>query len=189
MLVAVVWASLTASSASAHAGHIYLLKGLAGVFSTGLDVLHDELVASGYPATVHSYSEYDSLAVEAAALERKGQGPIIIIGHSLGANDAISMAERMNALHAPVALIVSFGPTINSAVPANVAQCVNYYTGNYTITKGPGFRGSLTNVNFTSDPNINHLNIEKVENLHRAVIARIRAILPRGRAVELSAAH
>ena len=183
LLVAVVFAGLTASSANAHAAHIYLLKGLANIFSTGLDVLHDELVQRGFHnSTVESYTDYDSLAVEAATLEKKGQGPIIIIGHSLGANAAILMAQKMNALHAPVALIVSFGPTLNVAVPSNVERCVNYYTGDFAIRRGSGFKGTLTNVDFTSDPDINHLNIEKVESLHRIVIAKIQAILPRDRA-------
>jgi thioesterase domain-containing protein len=179
LLVAVVLAGLTASSANAHAAHIYLLRGLANIFSTGLDVLHDELQQRGYQSSVHSYTEYETLAVEAAALEKKGQGPIIIIGHSLGANDAISMAEKMNASHAPVALIVSFGPTVNFPVPANVAQCINYYTGDHALTRGVGFRGTLTNVNYTSDPNINHMNIEKIESLHKAVIARIAGLVAR----------
>jgi pimeloyl-ACP methyl ester carboxylesterase len=189
LLVAVVLAGLTASSANAHAAHIYLLKGLAGVFSTGLDVLHDELALRGYTSTVHSYTEYESLAGEAAALERKGQGPIIIIGHSLGADNAIAMAQQMNALHAPVALIVSLGPGVNEAVPANVAQCVNYYGGDFAFSKGPSFRGTLTNVNLTNAPGINHLNIEKVESLHKAIIAKIAAIAGKSRTVELAPAH
>jgi hypothetical protein len=79
-------------------------------------------------------------------------------------------------------LIVSFGPTLNVAVPSNVERCVNYYTGDFAIRRGSGFKGTLTNVDFTSDPDINHLNIEKVESLHRIVIAKIQAILPRDRA-------
>jgi hypothetical protein len=44
------------------AGHIYLLRGFAGIFSTGLDELGEMLTKRGYKATVHSYTEYPGLA-------------------------------------------------------------------------------------------------------------------------------
>jgi hypothetical protein len=120
-------------------GHIYLLKGLANVFSTGLDVLDQKLIQQGYSATVHSYLFYEDLAAEAARLQKSGQGPIIIMGHSSGADAAISMAEKMKTLGAPVALVVTFGPTIDLVAPSNVSRVINYYFGTAPVTKGPGF--------------------------------------------------
>jgi thioesterase domain-containing protein len=119
-------------------GHIYLLRGLAGVFSTGLDILDQKLVQRGFTATVHGHLDYEELASEAARLQKSGKGPIIIMGHSLGADAAIFMAEKMKSLGAPVALVVIFGPTMNLVAPSNVSQIINYYTGNTVVTKGPG---------------------------------------------------
>jgi thioesterase domain-containing protein len=167
---------MIALSGSAQAGHVYLLKGFANVFSTGLDTLQEKLAKRGFAATVHNYLEYDSLAKEAAHLQKQGKGPIIIIGHSLGANDAISMAEKMKALNAPVALVVLFGPTEDMKAPSNVARVINYYQSGVTVGKGKGFTGTLSNVNLDSNAEINHFNIEKNAGLHAKVIAQIAAI-------------
>ena len=95
LLFAAVLLAITAVSGRAQAsGHIYLLRGLAGIFSTGLDVLDEKLVQRGYNATVHPNDFYNSLAEEAARLQKSGKGPVIIMGHSLGADAAIYMAEN-----------------------------------------------------------------------------------------------
>jgi len=176
LFLTAICVGLTMFSGAAQAGHIYLLRGFANVFSTGLDTLQEKLEKRGYTATVHNYLFYDSLAEEAAKLEKEGKGPIIIIGHSLGANDAISMAERMKELKAKVALVVLFGPTEDMKAPSNVARVINYYQSGVTVGKGKGFTGSLSNVNLDSDADINHFNIEKSDRLHSKVIAQIAAI-------------
>ena len=126
------------------------------------------------------HDSYDSLAAEAARLQKSGKGPIIIIGHSLGADAAIFMAEKMKAAGTRVALIVTFGPTMNLVAPSNVSQVINYYTGNTLVTKGPGFKGAISNINLNAAPDINHLNIEKSNRLQANVISKIQAIAGRG---------
>jgi pimeloyl-ACP methyl ester carboxylesterase len=183
LLFALIFVGLSAFSGNAQAsGQIYLLRGLAGIFSTGLDVLDGKLVQRGFNATVHGYDYYESLAQEAARVQKSGKGPIVIIGHSLGADAAIFMAEKMKAAGASVALVVTFGPTINLVAPSNVSQVINYYTGNTIVTKGPGFKGTISNVDLNAAPDINHLNVEKSNRLHAAVISKIQAIAGRGRA-------
>jgi fermentation-respiration switch protein FrsA (DUF1100 family) len=180
LLIAVIFVCLTSLSGNAQtSGHIYLLRGLAGIFSTGLDVLDERLIQRGYTATIHSHDSYEALAAEAVRLQKSGKGPIIIIGHSLGADAAIFMAEKMKAAGAPVALVVTFGPTMNLVAPSNVSQVINYYTGNTLVTKGPGFKGAISNVNLNAAPDVNHLNIEKNSRLHASVISRIQTIAGR----------
>jgi thioesterase domain-containing protein len=161
------------------AGHIYLLRGFAGIFSTGLDRIAEQLVARGYNATVHSYTDYPVLAEQAAAEQRGGKGPIIIIGHSFGAQAAISMAEEMKKRGASVALIVSFAPTIRMTAPSNVAQIVNYELGEVPISGGSRFRAGIANIDLTSRPGIDHFNVEKIERLQKQVVARVQAVLAR----------
>jgi fermentation-respiration switch protein FrsA (DUF1100 family) len=182
VLFAVFFAGLTALSGAAHAssGHIYLLRGLANIFSTGLDTLDEKLVQRGFAATVHNHIEYEALAADAVRLQKKGRGPIIIIGHSLGADAAIFMAEKMKAAGAPVALVVTFGPTMTLTAPSNVSQVVNYYTGNTLVTRGPGFKGTISNVNLNAALDINHMNIEKIDRLQANVISKIQSIAGRG---------
>ena len=187
-LFALILLGVSVVSGGAQAsGHIYLLRGLAGIFSTGLDVLDEKLV--GYSATtVRPHDFYNSLAQEAARLQKSGKGPIIIVGHSLGADAAIYMAEKMKTLGASVALIVTFGPTTNLVAPSNVAQVINYYTGSTLVTKGPGFRGSISKVNKNSAADINHLNIEKSNRFHANIISKIQTIVGAQRRASPSAA-
>jgi len=187
LLFAAIFIAFSSPSGNANeSGHIYLLKGLANVFSTGLDVLDQKLIQQGYSATVHSYLTYEELAAEAARLQKSGKGPIVIMGHSSGADAAISMAEVMKTLGAPVALVVTFGPTINLVAPSNVSQVINYYFGTLPVAKGPGFRGTISNVDLSGDADINHLNVEKIDRLHTSVIARVQALLGHGRAARIT---
>jgi hypothetical protein len=104
------------------------------------------------------------------------------MGHSLGADAAIFMANRMKSLGAPVALIVTFGPTMDLVAPSNVSQVINYYTGNTVVAKGPSFRGRISNIDLNRAPDINHLNVEKSGRLHAGVIAKLQTIVGHGRA-------
>ena len=159
---------------------------MAGVFSTGLDILDQKLIQRGLTATVHGHLDYEELASEAARLQKSGKGPIIIMGHSSGADAAISMAEKMKTLGAPVALVVTFGPTIDLVAPSNVSQVINYYFGSAPVAKGPGFRGTISNVDLSGAADINHLNVEKIDRLHASVIAKVQALLGHGRAERIT---
>ena len=177
LLLACVLACLTGYPLQAKAaGHIYLLRGFAGIFSTGLDSLAEQLNRRGYHATVHSYTEELALASEAAREQKSGKGPIIIIGHSFGAEAAATMAQDMKAQGASVALIVSYGPTVSMTIPSNVRQVINYYQGDVPFKKGPGFTGRMTNINLDKSEGINHFNVEKVERLQKQVIVHVQAI-------------
>jgi hypothetical protein len=168
---------LTFSSPSALAAtHIYLLKGFANVFSTGLDSLADALVAHGYKAETYNHMEAGELAVEAAKQQKADKGAVIIIGHSLGADAAVSMAEAMKQEGANVLLLVTFGPDYRQAAPSNVANVLNYYQGKSIIVGGRGFKGTIINVNLNKSDGINHFNVEKIERLHAKVIAKIQAL-------------
>lgn len=165
-----------------NSGQVYLLRGLIDVFSKGMDDLAAKLRRRGIASTVMNHSAYESLAAQAISNYRAGnRGPIIIAGHSLGADDAIEMANILNQARVPVALVVGFGPTLHLEVPANVARVVNYYQSqsawNGKFSPGPGFRGSLVNINLDRASDITHFNIDKIDRLHAETIARITAIM------------
>jgi pimeloyl-ACP methyl ester carboxylesterase len=181
LILAAVLAGLIALPNGARAGEIYILKGFAGIFSLGLDTLGDELVARGYDVRFHSHAAADNLAVEAARLEKAGKGPIVIVGHSLGADAAISMAAKMNQFGAKVALVVLFGPDYHQLAPANVARVLNFYQGSATIGKGPRFKGAISNINLDKAADINHFNIEKIKRLQAEAISRIVKVVGRPR--------
>jgi hypothetical protein len=159
--------------------HVYLLRGLMNIFSLGMDTLAEELSRHGVYATVHSYSEWQGLADQAAASYRAGkEGPIILIGHSLGADAVMEMAAYLGRKGVPVALVVPFDGTQSFAASGNVARVVNLTQREYAYMRaGPGFHGSLSNVDVSSDHNIDHINIDKSPRLHARVISEVLAVV------------
>ena len=62
--------------------------------------------------------------------------------------------------------------------PGNVARVLNLTQRDYAyMRRGPGFHGSLVNVDVSSDPNIDHLNIDKSPRLHARVISEVLAVV------------
>jgi hypothetical protein len=159
--------------------HVYLLRGLMNIFSLGMDTLAEELNRRGVYATVNNYSEWQSLADKAAVNYKAGkEDPIILIGHSLGADAVMEMAAYLNRKGIPVALVVPFDGTGSFSTPANVGRLVNLTQRNYAYMRpGPGFHGSLANVDVSGDPNIGHISIDKSPRLHVRAINEVLAVV------------
>jgi Thioesterase domain len=185
LIAGMVLAFGTGPSAAQSRAHVYLLRGLMNIFSLGMDTLSDQLNRHGVYATVHGYSEWQTLADRAAADYKAGkEGPIILIGHSLGADAVMEMAAYLGRKGVPVALVVPFDGTQSFAASDNVARVLNLTQRDYAyMRRGPGFRGTLVNVDVSSDPNIDHINIDKSPRLHARVIAEVLAVVGGHRAV------
>ena len=119
-LAATIMLALGSTPVTAQAGagkavaraHVYLLRGLMNIFSLGMDSLAEELSKRGVYATVSNHSEWQSLADQAASNYKAGkEDPIILIGHSLGADAVMEMAAYLNRKGIPVALVVPFDGT------------------------------------------------------------------------------
>lgn len=169
----------TGSPARLHSSttHVYLFRGLMNVFSLGMDQLAAELQSVGISAVVANHTQWSSIADDIIAKYRAGQrGPIVLVGHSLGADAVMSMAAYLGQSGVPVALVVPFDGTSPHAATANVARVLNLYKGeDVRVSRGPGFRGELTNF-YVRDMDVNHFNIDKSAALHRMVLRKIRAI-------------
>jgi alpha-beta hydrolase superfamily lysophospholipase len=159
--------------------HVYLFRGLADVYSLGMNTLANELNARGVEASAHSHTDWKPIADTAAANYKAGrEGPIILVGHSLGADAVMEMADYLGDKGVPVALVVPFDGTQSFPVPGNVARCINFTQRDYAkMRPGPGFRGSLTNVDLSGDHSIDHLTIDKSPRLHAQVISEVLAIV------------
>jgi pimeloyl-ACP methyl ester carboxylesterase len=149
-------------------GHpqVYLLRGLANIFSTGLDEIGRRLRRAGVDAHVQSFTAWRSALNKIVADRRKfGPSPVILVGHSLGANAIISLAQALEKNGIRVDYMASFAATSPSPLPANITRVVNFYFSSHSwgaaLTKGPGFRGRLENRDLSHDQHVNHFNIEK----------------------------
>ena len=169
----------TSSGMAQSRAHVYLLRGLLNVFSLGMDTLAEELNARGVYATVDNHTSWQGLADQAAARYKAGtEGPIIIIGHSLGADAVMEMSAYLGQKGVPVALAVPFDGTQSFAASGNIQRLLNLTQRSYAyMRKGPSFKGSLVNFDVSSDPSIDHLNIDKSPRLHAKVIAEVLAVV------------
>jgi pimeloyl-ACP methyl ester carboxylesterase len=188
--------AVQAVSRAPRAGNVYLVRGWLGVFSTGIDTLGDKLKAAGVQGAVYQEAQWRTLA---AAIAEKYKGvkdpePLILVGHSYGADDVVSIARELEKANVPVDLLVTIDPTTPPRVPANVRRCYNLYqTGlldalpfirGVPLKPDSDFKGKLQNVNIRVDRtdlldgDVNHFNIEKKEKIHQEAIKQILATCP-----------
>src|SRR5690606_3520544 len=125
------------------------------------------------------YSGWRGIAarIEARYARDKRALPIVLVGHSFGADAVVYLAQELNKKKIPVALIVTFDVVTDVTVPPNVRRVVNFYTRGFghLLQGAPGFKGRLENVDARAeDPGIGHLNIEKSPRLHTRTIREIR---------------
>lgn len=159
-------------------GHVYLLRGLLNIFSLGMDDLAAKIQARGISASVHNHSEWQAIADGIAVKYKARQhGPVVLVGHSLGADAVMYMAEYLGKKGVPVALVVPFDGTGSFAASANVSQVYNLTQRDYAyMRKGAGFRGTLNNVD-VSGQGYGHIDIDKSARLHAQVIGRIQTVI------------
>jgi hypothetical protein len=159
--------------------HIYLIRGLANVFSQGMDDLGAKLAQRGYRATVHEHGNWQSIAQEILANQRAtgGRHQAVIIGHSLGANVVAEISNYLAQNGGSVALAVSFDPTVSQQVAGGARRFVNFYQSNNgwgaALSPAPGFRGKFENIDLRQANNLSHFNIEKDPRLLAQVIGWI----------------
>ncbi|KQY16876.1 lipase [Rhizobium sp. Root73] len=161
-------------------GHpqVYLLRGLANIFSTGLDEIGKKLRAAGVDAHVEGFTAWRSALNKIVADRQKfGPSPVILVGHSLGANAIVSLAQALEKHGIVVDYMATFAATSPSPLPPNIKRAVSFYFSSHSwgvaLTKGPGFRGRLEKRDLSRDPHVNHFNIEKQAPLQDEVVSGI----------------
>ena len=179
------------------AGHAYLIRGLIGLFSYGIDRMTEKVAASGVAAHVFQEDQTDILGktiVDRYKAQRANHEPIVLIGHSLGADDAIKISKMLEKENIPVDLLITVDATRPPQVPGNVKLCYNYYqpsifdgTG---ILRGvplelePGAKTVLYNYNIRGERkdllewDTNHVNIDKNTKIHADIVAHVKEICP-----------
>jgi hypothetical protein len=172
------------------AAHVYLFRGLMNIFSLGMDDLAQKIEHAGIAASVLNHSEWREVADEIAARYKAGNhGPIILIGHSLGADAVMLMGEYLGTKGVPVALVVPFDGTRSLNASGNVARVMNITQRDYAyMGRGYGFHGELANVDVSKDESIGHTSIDKSARLHAMVVNKIVSVVGKGSAPAQAAA-
>ena len=160
-------------------GEVYLLRGLMDIFSRGMDEMAAKINRAGVYALSTSYSNWREIADEIVARNRRREVsyPVIIMGHSLGGNDAPKMATYLGKRGVKIAYVATFDPTEPSYVGKNIGKVVNYYlpNDNNRVYRSSGFTGTLDNVNVTR-MGVTHTTLEKNPALQNRAISQVMAL-------------
>jgi hypothetical protein len=159
---------------------VILLRGWFGVFSMGLDGVASELKAHGVDAEVAGHLNWQNEVAEILRERSAGRtGPLILIGHSQGANNVIDMARTLESSHVTVDLLITLSPFMQNRVPGNVVKAINYYQApgwGQALEAEPGFHGKLINVNLADDPTISHIGMDKSTKVQTEILREIAAV-------------
>jgi Thioesterase domain len=155
--------------------HVYLMRGLLNIFSLGMDQLAAQIARHGVEASVYNHTLSEVIVSQIVQQYRAGDhGPYILVGHSLGADAVMTMAQKLNSLGVPVALLVPFDGTGSYLAPRNVACVLNLTQRSYAYMRpGAGFHGMLSNVDVSSDTSIDHFTIDKSPRLQAVALSHV----------------
>ncbi len=162
--------------------HVYLMRGLFGVFSLGMDDLAGKLHGDGYRTSIYGWDSWEQVADVIQRNYQSGQNAVVIIGHSLGANAVILVSERLQKSNVPVLLAVTFDATDPHKVPMNVGTFLNFWARDgfgHPVEAPAGYKGELDNFDLSGQPNIDHTSIDALNQFHRLVIARLDGLTAR----------
>lgn len=174
---------LAPSDGNGSRGYVLLLRGMGNIFSTGIDTLAGRVAAAGFEAEVRNHTAWRSMTDRLIADDRAGrlQRPFALIGHSLGADDAIRMCAALHQAGIRADLLLTIDPTLVDSVPAGARRVVNVFQTHDiwggALTPGPGFDGTLENIDVTDGSRMNHFNIHKDDAVHARAIAILNTLV------------
>jgi len=186
-------------SGTARRGHVYLLRGLGGTWSVGMDTMARQLQHDGVDASVFAYDQWRELAGAIANVRAPGRsrGPLVLVGHSYGADDAIRAARALGGRGVGIDLLVTIDPVTPPRVPPNVKRTINFYQSNGIWDLFPWFRGvplepehgdgggaALANLDLRRNrtdllqPDTSHFNIAQNPNVQAEILREVLGICP-----------
>ncbi|KTC85833.1 hypothetical protein [Legionella drozanskii] len=169
---------------------VFVMRGgLGGVFSTGMNQLQSTL-ESKYRIRSESTVWYKVDQLTKYISKNYGTkelpGPIILAGHSLGANEQIKVAKNLAKANIPVELLITIDAVSPLEVPPNVRHVVNIYKPSF-VPMFSGLRVKAIDPRRTTIENINverfkkvalnHFTIDKSEEVQDLMINRSLAAI------------
>jgi pimeloyl-ACP methyl ester carboxylesterase len=165
-------------------GRIIVLRGLGNIFSRGMDRMAKEMQQYGLPVQLANHSRWHQMADQIIADYKAKQPvePVILIGHSLGADASLVMANWLAHNGIRVRLVVAFDGVADILPITNpTVEVINYYkpTAGYgkKVVAAPNFKGTLVNIDMSDRKDIDHLNIDKMEGVQDEMILKVLDIM------------
>ncbi len=174
-------------------GEIHTMLGGLGLFSKGMITLKNS-VAQLYDIPAYNTIWYNAGDVTQFIINnyyhQKHPRPIILIGHSLGANEQIKVARNLNRYNIPVALLITTDSVSQTIIPPNVHEAVNFYkTGLVPMFSGLKLRAVDPNktiienidVSTIKGINVNHFTIDKNPLVQQMILEKIKKVVVNGK--------
>jgi pimeloyl-ACP methyl ester carboxylesterase len=125
-------------------GHAFGMRGFLGVFSLGIDGLahhlnHDHIIQAAAIAD-HSKGQFQHILLRDYR-KHLMHGPLILYGHSWGADDQIRVARALGRRGISVQLLVLVDPVTPPRIPPNVQRCIDIYKSHPDTDWMPIWRG------------------------------------------------
>lgn len=181
-------------SAQANEPRFYAMRGFMGIFSLGMDSIsnkvHQEL---GLETTTLPYGQEEKFSEYLIKEYRTGRfrGPIILAGHSFGADAVLRVARRLNQAHIPVDLVLALDLTKIQTVPPNVRNFYNISSRKSIFDHvlpygaplaGEGQHTNIVMVDLVKDKGIkraDHMNMHKLPAVQAYLIDVIKTVMMR----------
>lgn len=179
-------------------GQVYTMRGLGGVFSRGMNRLEDTLENDHSIRTSSTiWYKFNNLSDFIIKNHKNNtlQGPIILIGHSLGANEQIKVAKNLARENIAVDLLLTVDAVAPIAVPANVKNVFNIYKpGLIPMISGRAPKAAdpaqthIDNYDVTKIKNlyVNHITIDKNNRMQKIMLDKVLATLQDAKKIRIS---
>jgi hypothetical protein len=180
--IAVATASF-AGAKQANAEEVYVIRGALNIFSAGMNQMTQRMKARGINASAHSNGAWRGIVADIIRRDKQGRVsyPIVILGHSVGGQEAASMSNELAKAGVPVSLVIGFDPGFAAPPPftAGSPRVVNYWIpgsarGNPYRATG-GFSGTIQNVNIRNFTNADHVEIDKDPKIQSRALSLVYA--------------
>ena len=169
-------------STSSRPGRVYLIRGWRDLWSEGIDALTTELREQGIDAHTYQTAQWRDIAHAINHSVIPAAEPLVLIGFSYGADDALEISRQLNR---QVDLVIAIDPVTPPSVPSNIKRCIDFYETNGVWDVFPWLRGiplksentqNLLNVDMRAqrpdlvEPGTSHSTIAGNEKLHREIV-------------------
>lgn len=165
------------SLAPVRAEEVYFFRGGFDIFSTGMNKMAADLRAQKINATSQSFMSWQSVAndIIRRSKEKKVSYPIVVLGHSFGADAVTDFANYLGQNGISTDLVIGFDATGTRILTKGAKRVVNYRSSQIgPYVKGEGFRGTISHVD-VSKFGANHFTIEQTKEVQALAMKEVLA--------------
>jgi len=166
-------------------GYIYFFRGFGNIYSLGTDGLAEKLRIKGVTVNVYTHGNWTRAAEEIRTAYKEGKRrPVILAGHSLGANSALYAAKELARDGIPVAYVSTIDATTRKKPTENIKLVSNFYSDGISwgapLEAANPKKTKIKNIDLKDHPEANgiaHTEYDDLDYVHAEILNDIRRII------------